>query len=63
MQHIFAYNGLASMATARDLHIQKALVKLMLTPDLHVTSFKPQLDSTLLMQNSDLADRYDIAVG
>jgi len=25
-------------------------------------SFTPQLDSTLLMQNSDLADRYDIAV-
>ena len=24
--------------------------------------FKPQLDSTLLMQNSDLADRYNIAV-
>ena len=23
-------------------------------------SFKPQLDSTLLMQNSDLADRYDM---
>ena len=25
-------------------------------------SFKPQLDSTLLMQNSDLAERYNIAV-
>ena len=25
-------------------------------------SFKPQLDSTLLMQNSDLAARYNIAV-